>query len=157
MSIHEFSARLINGEEKALSDYKDQVLLIVNTASKCGLTPQYEELQILYETYKDQGFTVLGFPSNQFMNQEPGDHNEIAAFCERNYGVSFPIFEKVKVNGKEAHPLFQYLTSQQGGLFTEKIKWNFTKFLIDRSGNVVKRYAPSTSPIKIKVDIEELL
>ncbi|BAB06549.1 glutathione peroxidase [Halalkalibacterium halodurans] len=157
MSIHEFSARLINGEEKALSDYKDQVLLIVNTASKCGLTPQYEELQILYETYKDQGFTVLGFPSNQFMNQEPGDHNEIAAFCERNYGVSFPIFEKVKVNGKEAHPLFQYLTSQQGGLFTEKIKWNFTKFLIDRSGNVVKRYAPSTSPIKIKDDIEELL
>ncbi|WP_017726960.1 glutathione peroxidase [Halalkalibacterium ligniniphilum] len=157
MTIHEYSATLLNGKEKALADFEGEVVLIVNTASNCGFTPQYKELQFLYDSYKEQGFSVLGFPCNQFMNQEPGDNNEIASFCERNYGVTFPMFEKVDVKGKNAHPLFNYLTSEKGGILTDGIKWNFTKFLVDQRGRVHKRYAPNTSPLKIKDDIEALL
>ncbi|RFU61695.1 glutathione peroxidase [Bacillus sp. V59.32b] len=158
MSVYEFEAKKIDGEEIPLSQYKDEVLLIVNTASKCGLTPQYEELQNLYENNKDKGFTVLGFPCNQFLAQEPGDELEIDSFCKLNYGVTFPMFAKVDVNGKDAHPLFNYLTENAPGVMGSKaVKWNFTKFLIDRKGNVVERYAPQTKPLEIESDIKKLL
>ncbi|WP_409301257.1 glutathione peroxidase [Peribacillus sp. SCS-155] len=158
MSIYKFHTNKINGDEISLENYEGQVALIVNTASKCGFTPQYMGLQNLYEQYKDQGFTVLGFPCNQFMGQEPGDELEIDAFCRLNYGVSFPMFAKVDVKGKDAHPLFTYLTEHAPGVMGSKaIKWNFTKFLVDRNGNVVKRYAPQTKPIEIADDIKNLL
>ncbi|MFD1738429.1 glutathione peroxidase [Bacillus salitolerans] len=158
MSIYQFSATTIQGVEQSLDQYEDRVLLIVNTASKCGFTPQYNELQELYELYKDKGFTVLGFPTNQFMNQEPGTNQDIQEFCQLNYGVSFPMFEKVDVNGNQAHPLFNYLTEHEKGFLGSKtIKWNFTKFLIDKQGEVVGRYAPTTSPLSLKNDIEKLL
>lgn len=157
MSIYQFSARTIDGEEKSLQDYQNKVVLIVNTASKCGFTPQFEELQKLYEKYKSKDFVVLGFPSNQFGNQDPGTDGEIASFCQKNYGVSFPMFSKVDVNGENAHPLFQYITKEAKGLFSDKIKWNFTKFLIDQNGKVLKRYAPQTKPQHIEQDIEKLL
>jgi glutathione peroxidase len=133
------------------------VVLVVNTASKCGFTPQYEGLQELHETYADQGLAVVGFPCNQFGGQEPGDSAEIGEFCQRNYGVGFQMMEKVDVNGPQAHPVYEWLRSQKGGLVGSKIKWNFTKFLIGRDGQVVERYAPTTKPEKLKADIEKAL
>ncbi|MGM7722012.1 glutathione peroxidase [Metabacillus sp. Hm71] len=158
MSIYDFEVETIKGEKTTLSDYKNQVVLIVNTASKCGFTLQYKELQELYDQYGDQGFTVLGFPCNQFMGQEPGDNKEIESFCEMNYGVRFPMFSKIDVKGENAHPLFVFLTNNAPGILGSKaIKWNFTKFLIHINGEVVKRYSPNTNPIEIKPDIENLL
>ncbi|MDT2047257.1 glutathione peroxidase [Priestia flexa] len=158
MSVYEYSAKTIKGEEVSLSQYEDKVLVIVNTASKCGFTPQYKELQALYEEMKDQGVEVLGFPCNQFGGQEPGSANDIEQFCELNYGVSFPMFDKVDVKGEHAHPLFTYLAEEAPGVFGSKtIKWNFTKFLVNRQGEVIKRYAPQTAPKDINKDIEELI
>jgi len=158
MSVYEFSARTIRGEEQPLSAYRGGVLLIVNTASRCGFTPQYQELQQLYDEYRNRGFVVLGFPCNQFGGQEPGTEEEIEQFCQLNYGVTFPLFAKVDVNGDNAHPLFQYLKEQApGALGTKAIKWNFTKFLVDRSGQVVARFAPQTKPSDLKEEIEKLL
>lgn len=156
-SIYDFSARTIEGEEKPLSDYEGKVLLIVNTASKCGFTPQFDGLQKLYDQYKDQGFEVLGFPCNQFGHQDPGADEEINQFCQQNYGVSFQMFSKVNVKGKNAHPLFAFLTSEQKGILGEQIKWNFTKFLIDQDGNAVKRFGPQKNPDIIEKDVEALL
>jgi len=158
MSVYPFSVKTIKGEEVSLEQYKGQVLLIVNTASQCGFTPQYKALQELYEAYKDRGFTVLGFPCNQFGGQEPGTESEIAQFCELNFGVTFPLFAKVEVKGANAHPLFAYLTERAPGILgTKSIKWNFTKFLVDRDGEVIGRYAPNTDPGEIRRDIERLL
>ena len=157
-SIYDFSAKTLDGRDISLGDYKDKVLLIVNTASKCGFTPQYKGLEALYKKYKDKGLVVLGFPSNQFGAQEPGPESEIAEFCEMNYGVTFPMFSKVDVNGDAAHPLFKYLTTTKKGLLgSEAIKWNFTKFLVDRQGKVVARYAPNDAPESIAADVEKLL
>lgn len=157
-SIYDFSANSIEGQPVSLSTYKDKVLLIVNTASQCGFTPQYQGLQSIYNKYENQGFAVLGFPCNQFGQQEPGSANEIQSFCEMRFGVTFPLFEKVDVNGANAHPLFKFLTKSAPGLFgTEGIKWNFTKFLVDRSGKVVKRYPSTTKPEDIEKDIQALL
>ncbi|NLP49249.1 glutathione peroxidase [Bacillus sp. RO1] len=157
-TIYDFTAPDIKGNEVPLSEYKGYVLLIVNTASKCGFTPQFEELEELYKEYKDKKFMVLGFPCNQFGNQEPGKEEEINEFCQLNYGVSFPMFSKVDVNGDDAHPLFDYLKENAKGLLGSKaVKWNFTKFLVDREGNVVERFASATSPSKMKNDIEKLL
>jgi len=155
--IYDFSVQTSQGDQQSLADYAGDVLLIVNTASKCGFTPQYAGLQELYETYKDQGFRVLGFPCNQFQEQEPGTDAEIQSFCQLNYGVTFPVFAKIDVNGPNAHPLFRYLTSEAPGFLTESIKWNFTKFLIDQQGKIVKRYAPTTKPEKIEESIRSLL
>src|SRR5690625_1435198 len=157
MTVYDFSAKLITGEDQPLDDYADQVMLIVNTATECGFTPQLEELQRLYEMYREEGFVVLGFPCNQFGGQEPGENAEVAKKCRMDYSVEFPLFEKIDVKGDDAHPLFKYLTSEAKGILTEDIKWNFTKFLIDRQGNVVERYAPITKPEKIAESIEELL
>jgi glutathione peroxidase len=158
MSVYEYSAKTIKDEDVSLFNYQGDVLLIVNTASKCGFTPQYKDLQALYEEEKENGLTVLGFPCNQFGGQEPGSSNDIEQFCELNYGVSFPMFAKVDVKGEHAHPLFAYLTEQAPGLLGSKaIKWNFTKFLVNRQGEVVKRYAPQTAPKDIQKDIKELL
>ncbi|NTV10149.1 MAG: glutathione peroxidase [Zoogloea sp.] len=156
--IHEFEARTLGGQPLPLADYAGKVLLIVNTASRCGFTPQYAGLQKLHETYAGRGLAVLGFPCNQFGAQEPGSPEEIGAFCQMNYGVSFPIAEKVEVNGPDAHPLFHYLTEAAPGVLgTRSIKWNFTKFLVDRSGQVVARYAPNTPPESLSDEIERLL
>ena len=158
MSALAFQAKRLNGDNADLMEYAGQVVLIVNTASDCGYTPQYKGLEALYKEFQEQGFSVLGFPCNQFGQQEPGDANDIGAFCEKNYGVSFPMFEKVDVNGDDAHPLFQYLKSHAPGVMgTEMIKWNFTKFLIQRDGSVFKRYAPQTTPLEIREDILQLL
>ncbi|WP_407272670.1 glutathione peroxidase [Radiobacillus sp. PE A8.2] len=157
MSIYEFSVQKINGEETSLANYKGKVLLIVNTASKCGFAPQLDGLQALYDKYKDQGLEVLGFPSNQFMNQEPGSNDEINEICKVNYGVTFPMFSKIDVNGSNAHPLYNYLTSQASGILSKKIKWNFTKFLVDQEGNVINRYAPQKEPKDIEDDIKQAL
>jgi glutathione peroxidase len=158
MSLYEIVARRIDGSERDLSEYRGQVLLIVNVASNCGFTPQYAGLQSLHQAYKDRGVAVLGFPCNQFGAQEPGSESEIGAFCSTTYGVDFPMFAKVDVNGEHAHPLFQLLKSEAPGILgTEAIKWNFTKFLVDRSGRVVARYAPKTSPQEIIADLEPLL
>ncbi len=156
-TLSDFTARTITGQEQGLDAYRGQVVLVVNTASKCGLTPQFEGLEQLYEKFADQEFVVLGFPCNQFANQDPGSNDEIAGFCQRNYGVSFPMFEKVDVNGDDAHPLFTWLREEKGGLLGDAIKWNFTKFLVGRDGEVLKRYAPTTDPAKIGEDIEEAL
>ena len=157
-SLYELSARALGGETVRLERYRDKVLLIVNTASECGFTPQYAGLQRLHERYAARGFEVLGFPCNQFGQQEPGDAAQIGSFCEKQYGVAFPMFEKIDVNGSDAHPLYRYLTRQAPGLLgTRWIKWNFTKFLVDRSGHVVKRYAPSKKPEELDADIEALL
>lgn len=157
-SIYDFTARDIKGNEKKLADYQGQVLLIVNTASKCGFTPQFEGLQALYKQLGEQGLQVLGFPCNQFMSQDPADEETISQFCTMNYGVDFPMFSKVDVNGKDAHPLFRFLKSEAKGLLgSEKVKWNFTKFLVSRDGRVVGRYPPTTKPEDIKADIEKLL
>jgi len=181
MSIYDYEAKTISGKEISLADYKRKVLIIVNTASKCGFTPQYEELQKLYNTYAKRGLEILGFPSNQFAEQEPGSNAEVQQFCQINYGVSFPMFEKTEVRGPKAHPLFDYLTNKApfkgfnlkhpiGGKLQEvleekfpellagnSIKWNFTKFLINRQGEVVSRYEPTTSPMEMKEEIEKLL
>jgi glutathione peroxidase len=157
-SIYDFSATSIEGNPVELSNYKDKVLLIVNTASQCGFTPQYQGLQSLYNKYSDRGLVVLGFPCNQFGQQEPGSTSDIQSFCETRFGVSFPLFEKVDVNGGNAHPLFKYLTKAAPGLLgTEGIKWNFTKFLVDRKGNVVKRYPSMTKPEDLEKEIKGLL
>jgi glutathione peroxidase len=157
-TVYDFSATTIDGKARKLADYKGKVLLVVNTASQCGFTPQYKGLEALYKKYKDKGFAVLGFPSNQFGQQEPGPESEIAEFCEMNFGVTFPLFSKIDVNGDAAHPLFKYLTSTKKGLLgSEAIKWNFTKFLVDRKGNVVERYAPTTKPEDLEQDIEDAL
>lgn len=157
-TVYDFSAKAIDGSEVSLDQYRDKVLLIVNTASKCGFTPQYEGLEKLHEEMSDKGLVVLGFPCNQFGAQEPGDAEEIATFCRTSYDVKFPMFAKVDVNGPNAHPLYAWLKSKaKGVLGTEGIKWNFTKFLIDRNGQVVSRYAPTTKPEAIKSDIEDLL
>ena len=155
--IYQFSATDIDGKERPLADYRGQVLLIVNTASKCGFTPQYEGLEALHRNFAERGLAVLGFPCNQFGHQEPGDAEEIRSFCSLNYEVSFPLFAKVEVNGAGAHPLFTYLKAQQKGFLTDGIKWNFTKFLVDRSGEVVGRYAPTDKPESLRADIERLL
>lgn len=157
-SVYDFSGKTITGEDKPLSDFKGKVLLIVNTASKCGYTPQFKGLEAVYEQYKDKGLMVLGFPCNQFLHQDPGSNEEISQFCELNYGVTFPMFAKIDVNGDGAHPLFKHLTEEAPGLLGSKaIKWNFTKFLVNRKGEVVERYAPATEPEKIVKDIEKLL
>ncbi|MGA8878210.1 MAG: glutathione peroxidase [Candidatus Korobacteraceae bacterium] len=157
MALYDFSATLNNGKEKKLSAYKGKVLLIVNTASKCGNTPQYAGLQELYDKYKDRGLEILGFPCNQFGHQEPGSDEDIKEFCEMNYGVEFPLFSKIEVNGDNAHPLYRFLKSEKTGLLGDSIKWNFTKFLVDKQGNVVDRYAPMTPPKTIASDIEKQL
>jgi glutathione peroxidase len=156
-ALTDFTARTLDGEEKALADYKGQVVLVVNTASKCGFTPQYKGLQELHESYAEQGLQVVGFPCNQFGGQEPGDSAEIGAFCQKNFGVTFQMMEKVDVNGSEAHPLYAWLKSEKGGLLGGKIKWNFTKFLVGKDGQVIERYAPTTKPEKIAADIEKAL
>jgi glutathione peroxidase len=156
-SAHDFSATGIDGVDRPLSQYRDSVVLIVNTASQCGLTPQYAGLQELYDTYRDRGFVVLGFPCDQFAHQEPGTEAEIAAFCETSYGVTFPMFAKVEVNGEHEHPLYAWLKEQRRGALGGAIKWNFTKFLVDRDGAVVNRYAPTTVPAKIAADVAALL
>ena len=152
-SIYNFKAKTLQGKEIDFSDFKNKTLLIVNTASKCGFTPQYEGLEKLYQQYKDQNFVVLAFPCNQFNNQEPGDSSSIKNNCLINYGVSFPVFEKVDVNGKNAHPLFTFLKAKLPGFITNSIKWNFTKFLIDAEGNPIERFAPFTKPEKINTYI----
>ncbi|HQF96526.1 MAG TPA: glutathione peroxidase, partial [Microthrixaceae bacterium] len=153
-NVHDFQATTIDGEEKSLADYRGRVMLITNVASKCGFTPQYAGLEKLYETYEDRGLVVLGFPCDQFGHQEPGDEAEIANFCSLTYDVKFPMFSKIDVNGSGAHPLYQWLKSQKAGLLGGRIKWNFTKFLVDGDGNVLKRYAPTTKPADIAADIE---
>ena len=157
MSFYEHSAKLNDGSVTKLSKYKGKVLLVVNTASQCGFTPQYKGLQELYAKYKDRGFAVLAFPCDQFGHQEPGSDDEIASFCDTNYGVEFPLFSKIEVNGDNADPLYQFLKSEKGGLLGDAIKWNFPKFLIDKQGNVVDRYAPLTPPDNIARDIEREL
>ena len=156
-TVFGFAAKDKAGRDHALEDYRGQVLLIVNTASRCGFTPQFAGLESLYTRYKDQGFTVLGFPCNQFGGQDPGANDEIVAFCQLNYGVSFPMLGKIAVNGRGADPLFEHLKSAAPGTLGKRIKWNFTKFLIDREGEVIKRYAPSTRPEAIAADIQALL
>lgn len=178
MSIYDFKVKKADGSDQSLADYKGDVMLIVNVASKCGFTPQYEGLEQLYQDYKDRNFIILGFPCNQFLHQEPGDNNEIQQFCKMNYGVTFPIMAKIDVNGKDADPLYKYLEEQKGYdkknkladavvdvlkkikpdyEHTDDIKWNFTKFLVDKQGNVLKRYESSTKPEDIKQDIEKAL
>jgi glutathione peroxidase len=157
-SLFDFHAISLGGDDQPLDTYKGKVVLVVNTASKCGFTPQYAGLEELYNEYKDRGFVVLGFPSNQFMNQEPGTNEEIATFCKRNYGVTFPMFAKIDVNGPGADPIFNFLReSKPGVLGSESIKWNFTKFLINRDGEPVARFSPKTEPVKLKPEIEKLL
>lgn len=157
MNFYEFEAKDIDGNLVSMEDYKGKVVLVVNTASKCGLAPQFEGLENLYKKYKDREFEIIGFPCGQFASQELETANEIKGFCTLNYGVTFKMFEKIDVNGENAHPLWKYLKSQQGGTLGSAIKWNFTKFLIDRQGNVVERFAPTTEPKKLEEDIEKLL
>ncbi|MGX4642888.1 glutathione peroxidase [Massilia sp. SYSU DXS3249] len=158
MDVFDFTAALLDGTPIDLSRYRGKVLLIVNTASECGFTPQYQGLEQVYQQFRERGVEVLGFPCNQFGKQEPGDAAQIGAFCEKNFGVSFPLFAKVEVNGPDAHPLYRHLKSEAPGLLgTQRIKWNFTKFLVGRDGKVVKRYAPQTKPDEIAGDIAKLL
>jgi|HigsolmetaAR203D_1030402.scaffolds.fasta_scaffold00024_101 glutathione peroxidase len=156
-TVYDFTVTKANGEKQSLKDYEGKVLLIVNTASKCGLTPQFAGLQKLYERYEDRGLVVLGFPCDQFNNQEFDSIEETMNFCQTNYGVTFPMYAKVKVNGEGEEPLFTYLKQQQKGIVSPIIKWNFTKFLVDRKGRVVNRYAPTTPPEKLEEDIVNLL
>ena len=156
-SIYDFTAKSLAGKDVALKDFEGKVLLIVNTASACGFTPQYKGLEALQQKYGARGFLVLGFPCNQFGAQEPGDEAQIAQFCSTNYGVSFPMFAKIDVNGAGAHPLYKFLKDEKGGLLGSAIKWNFTKFLVDRSGRVVSRHAPTTTPEALSKEIETLL
>ena len=156
-TVYDFEARTIDGQPVRLDSYRGRVLLIVNTASECGFTPQFAGLEALYKRYTDQGLTVLGFPSNQFGGQDPGSNEEIGAFCTRNFGVSFPMMEKIEVKGKGAAPLYQWLTEQKPGLLGKAIKWNFTKVLVGRDGKVIKRYAPIDKPEGLAKDIEAAL
>lgn len=155
--IYDFSAKTIDGKELNFKDFEGKVLLIVNTASKCGLTPQYKGLEELHDKYFEEGLVIVGFPCDQFGNQEPGEEKEIASFCERNYGVSFQMMSKIEVNGDNAHPIYKYLKSAAGGFLTDGIKWNFTKFLISRDGTKIERYAPITKPESIEEDIKKML
>lgn len=157
MNIYDINVQMPDGTSYTLDKYKGQVMLIVNTASECGFTPQFEGLQALYEEYKDQGLVVLGFPCNQFGGQEPGTGEEATQNCKINYGVTFPIHEKIDVKGENQHPLYKFLTEAQNGFLNEKIKWNFTKFLVDREGNVINRFSPQKKPSQFKQDIETLL
>ena len=157
MTVTEFQVKQADGSIQDLSAHKGKVLLIVNTASKCGFTPQYEGLEKLHQEFKDQGLEILAFPCNQFGNQEPGDADEIKNFCSLNYDVSFPLMEKIDVNGADADPLWKYLKSEKSGLLGSRIKWNFTKFLVDRDGNVVGRYGPAVKPEQLKSEIQALL
>lgn len=157
MTIYDIEVQKPNGDTYKLDAYKNKVMLIVNTASECGFTPQFEGLQALYDKYKDQDFIILGFPCNQFGGQEPGTGEEATQNCKINYGVSFPMHEKVDVKGEQQHPLFKFLTEAQNGFFNEKIKWNFTKFLVDKSGNVVQRFSPQKKPSQLESEIEALL
>jgi glutathione peroxidase len=157
-TIYDLTAKTLDGMEKPLSDFSGQVLLVVNTASRCGFTPQYEGLEALYRKYHAKGFTVLGFPCNQFGAQEPGDAAEIAQFCSRTYDVTFPMFSKIDVNGAQTDPLYRFLKGEAKGIIgTEAIKWNFTKFLVDRKGEVIARFAPSATPKELEKDVERLL
>ncbi len=153
--FYQFEAKSLHGKTISMSDYKGKIVLVVNTASKCGLTPQYEGLEKLYQKYKDKGLVILGFPCNQFGKQEPGDEKSISEGCLVNYGVTFQMFSKIEVNGDNAHPIYKYLKSKLNGLFGNKIKWNFTKFLMDADGNPVKRFAPITKPEKIEEYLEK--
>jgi len=158
MNFHDFKAQRLNGAVEKMDQYAGKTIVVVNTASKCGLTPQYEGLEALYQKYKDQGLVILGFPCNQFGKQEAGNSNEIEEFCQVNYGVSFPMFEKINVNGKDAHPIFKYLKSMlSGGILGSAIKWNFTKFIINAKGQPVKRFAPTTKPEKMEDTLKQLL
>ena len=157
-SVTDFSAKGIDGSEQPLSAWQGQAMLVVNVASKCGFTPQYEGLEALYRKYRDRGFVVLGFPCDQFGNQEPGNEEEIRNFCSLNYDVSFPMFAKIDVNGADTHPLYRHLKSEAKGLLgSEAIKWNFTKFLVDKQGRVAKRYAPTDTPASLDADVAKLL
>lgn len=156
-TIYDFKALTSKGKELDFAEFEGKVLLIVNTASKCGFTPQFEELEALHKQYQDQGLVVIGFPCNQFGNQDPGSDDEISGFCQLNYGVSFQIMQKVDVNGDNAAPIFKYLKKKAGGFLTDSIKWNFTKFLISRDGKTIKRYAPITKPKRMEKDIESML
>ena len=156
-TLSDFAAETIDGREQPLTEYKGQVVLVVNTASQCGFTPQYGGLERLWDQYADDGFVVLGFPCNQFGSQEPGSEQQIGEFCRANYGVTFPMFAKVDVNGPDAHPLFQWLRREKGGLLGDRIKWNFTKFLVGRDGRVIKRFGSTTTPEKIAPKIEAAL
>lgn len=157
MGFYDFSMPLIHGEEKAFNDYRGSVVLVVNTATQCGLAGQFEGLEKLHQTYQDRGLCVLGFPSNQFKNQEPGSNEDVAKACKLNFGVTFPLFTKIDVNGDEEAPLYTFLKNEKKGLFGRDIKWNFTKFLIGKDGTVIKRYAPQVAPEKITTDIEKAL
>jgi glutathione peroxidase len=156
-TVYDFTVKKTNGQEQSLRDYEGKPMLIVNTASKCGLTPQFEGLQELYDQYNEKGLEILGFPCGQFNNQEFDNIQETTEFCQLNYGVSFPMFAKIDVNGQHEDPLFTFLKDQKGGVLTKDIKWNFTKFLVDQNGQVIKRYAPTTEPGKIEKDLAELL
>ncbi|MCA0373678.1 MAG: glutathione peroxidase [Proteobacteria bacterium] len=156
-NFYDFEAISLQGKNVKMSDYSGKAVLVVNTASKCGLTPQYEGLEALYKEYKDQGLEILGFPCNQFGAQEPGSADEIGEFCQINYGVSFKMFEKIDVNGANTHPIFKFLKEEKGGILGDDIKWNFTKFLVGKDGNVIKRYAPTTVPADLKDDVEKAL
>ncbi|WP_163120805.1 glutathione peroxidase [Acinetobacter portensis] len=155
--VYQFDAELLDGQNKSFADYKGKVLLIVNTASKCGFTPQFSGLEKLYQKYKDQGFLILGFPCNQFGGQDPDSNEQIGSFCQKNYGVTFPMFAKVDVKGAEAHILFRYLTNNSKGVLGNGIKWNFTKFLIGKDGAVLDRFAPTTKPEALEEEIEKAL
>lgn len=156
-TLADFRASLLDGSGKDLSDYAGQVVLVVNTASKCGFTPQYKGLQKLYEEFRDEGFVVLGFPCDQFAHQEPGSDEEIGAFCERNFGVEFPLFSKIEVNGSDAHPLYEWLKSEKSGVLGGRIKWNFTKFLVGRYGHVIDRFGPNRKPEDLREAVEAAL
>lgn len=157
MKFYDFKAVKMNGQEISMEEYKGKTVLVVNTASKCGLTPQLTGLEELYKKYADEDFVILGFPCNQFANQDPKGNSEISEFCLINYGVTFPMFQKIEVNGKNTHPLYKFLKEQSHGIIGKDIKWNFTKFLIDKDGNVVKRYAPITKPESIEKDLQRYL
>nr|WP_319400654.1 glutathione peroxidase [uncultured Carboxylicivirga sp.] len=155
--FYQFEAKSLQGKPVSMEQFKGKTVLVVNTASKCGLTPQFEGLESMYKKYKDKGLIILGFPCNQFANQEPGDEKSISEGCMINYGVTFPMFSKIDVNGDNAHPIYKYLKSELKGTFGNKIKWNFTKFLVDKNGNPIKRFAPTTKPEKIEKYIENIL
>lgn len=157
LTLADFRAALLDGRDQDLGDYRGKVVLVVNTASKCGFTPQYKGLQKLYEEFADQGFVVLGFPCDQFAHQEPGTDEQIGGFCERNFGVEFPLFSKIEVNGSGTHPLYRWLKSQESGLLGGRINWNFTKFLIGRDGAVIGRYGPNRKPEDLRAAVEEAL
>ena len=157
MRFYDFKARKMNGQEVKMEEYKGKVVLVVNTASKCGLTPQFEGLEELYKGYKDKGLEILGFPCNQFANQDKGSNEEIHEFCQLNYGVTFTMFEKIDVNGENAHPLYKFLRKEAKGIFSDKIKWNFTKFLVDKNGKIISRFAPTYEPEKLASIINDLL